>query len=130
MQNMTPTTQSAGTQTSDKSAVRDAELEKEAIILIDESTTMQQEEKDSWKLLLPQMNNDQITELKRILITEKQKLLEIDEKYKKEVKRLEKDYIQNYLARKSRQKWQEAREKEQSHLEESSEKAEGLLSSL
>jgi hypothetical protein len=111
-------------------ATHDPAAEKEVLKLIEESTTMQKEEKDGWIALLPQMNDAQVTELKRILATEKEKLEEIDARYKKQVKKLEKDYINNYLTKKSRQKWQKAREKEQSHLEESDEQAEELLSQL
>ena len=111
-------------------ANHDPALEKEILKLIKESATMQQVEKDGWIELMPQMNDSQINELKVILATEKEKLKEIDTRYKKKIEKLEKDYIENYLAKKSRKKWARAREKEQSHLEESDEQAEELLGQL
>lgn len=111
-------------------AKRDPKVLKEVLGLIAESNTMQKIEKEGWIGLIPQMSNSQINELKQILTTEKEKLEEIDTRYKKQIKKIEKDYIENYLARKSRKKWKEAREKEQSHLEESNEKADELLGQL
>ena len=108
----------------------DPKVMKEVLKLIAESTTMQKIEKDGWIELMPQMSNSQIDELRLILVTEKNKLEEIDTRYKKQIKKIEKDYIENYLARKSRTKWKEARAKEQSHLKESDEKAEELLEQL
>jgi hypothetical protein len=108
----------------------DPKLEREVMKLLDESNTMSKEEKESWISLMPIMNDEQVTELKRILATEKEKLAEIDKKYKSQVKKLEKEYIENYLSRKSRKKWEDAREREKSQLEESTEEAEELLSKL
>ncbi len=111
-------------------AERDPKVLKEVLRLIAESDTMQKVEKDGWIGLMPQMIDSQINELKQILTTEKDKLEEINTRYKKQVEKIEKDYIKNYLTRKSRKKWQEARKKEQSHLEESGEQAEKLLGRL
>lgn len=108
----------------------DINLEKEVFTLVMASTTMQREERDSWVTLIPKMNTIQMNELKRIILSEQEKLKAIDDKYQAQVKQLEKEYIEKYLTRKSRQKWEQARAHEESHLEESEQEAESILKSL
>ena len=69
------------------------------IVLILQSRSIDTpEEKQNWFNLLPMMNTEQIEKLRAILIKEKTKLAEIEEKYEEKKNEIKKKYLT---------KWQE-----------------------
>lgn len=83
----------------------------ELIQLILETESMENDEKQYWFDIMPSMTDDQIDRLFNILDTEKKKLQALEDKYKKEIKRLNEKHLiewQEYQLKDSKQKVQAA----------------------
>jgi hypothetical protein len=108
----------------------ESQIDKEIKELVTLSKSMSQAEKDGWLQMLAIMNDDQKAELKTILTTEKQKLDEIDAKYRKKISSIEKKYFVTYVPLKAREKQQAVFHEEQKSREQTEEAAEELLENL
>ncbi len=65
----------------------------ELIVLILETESMDDDERQYWFDIMPSMTNDQIDRLYNILETEKRKLEALEEKYKEEIKELNEKHL-------------------------------------
>lgn len=61
--------------------------------LVDQTESMDEAEKNYWFDILPSMTHSQTARLVEILTTEKRKLRELEIKYQKEIKALNKKYL-------------------------------------
>lgn len=87
-------------------------------------------DKQSWFNLLPMMNDEQIAKLKDILMREKQKLAEIEEKYKEKKTAIRDKYVQTFQAADYTKKMQVMKSQEEAHKEKDAAEADSLLDQL
>ena len=107
------------------------EADPELIILILKSKALEtDEDKQNWFNLLPLMTEEQILKLKDILLKEKQKLDEIEEKYEKKKKEIRQKYLLRWQKLWYIDKIKEIQEKEQAQKSQEEEEAEKLLDML
>ena len=107
------------------------EADPELIILILRSKALEtDEDKQNWFNLLPLMTEEQILKLKDILLKEKQKLDEIEEKYEKKKKEIRQKYLLRWQKLWYIDKIKEIQEKEQAQKSQEEEEAEKLLDML
>lgn len=107
------------------------EADPELINLILRSKALEtDEDKQNWFNLLPLMTEEQILKLKDILLKEKQKLDEIEEKYEKKKKEIRQKYLLRWQKLWYIDKIKEIQEKEQAQKSQEEEEAEKLLDML
>ena len=88
------------------------------------------EEKQNWFNLLPLMNDTQIEKLRAILLKEKAKLQEIEQRYEQKKLEIKKKYLSKRQEMGYVKKVTDIREQEAEHQEKEQEEAENLLDSL
>lgn len=95
--------------------------------LIQSTNALRDDERQYWLDLLPNMNSDQMTQLKGILLSEQENVEQIDQKYDEKLQGVGEKYLNKWDSEKSRSErlQRQAQEKEQS--EEAEKKAEELL---
>lgn len=87
----------------------------ELIVLILETESMDDDEKQYWFDIMPSMTNDQIDRLFNILDTEKKKLEALEDKYQTEIKKLNEKHLiewQEFQMKDSKQKIKAAQDGE------------------
>lgn len=87
----------------------------ELVKLVLETESMDDDEKQYWFDIMPSMTDSQIDRLFNILDTEKKKLEALDEKYQKEIKKLNEKHLiewQEFQMKDSKQKIKAAQAKE------------------
>jgi len=103
----------------------------ELIILILNSKSMDNpEEKQSWFNLLPMMNKDQIDKLRDILTREKNKLMEIEQKYELKKDELKTKYTQKREDMTYNKRMEQIKQEEAKHEEIEDKQADNLLNQL
>lgn len=101
------------------------------IELILRSRSMEKpEEKQSWFNLMPLMNDEQILQLKTILVREKEKLAEIEQKYEEKKIEIKKKYLLRRQNMWYIKKVNEIKQEEAIHAAKEQEEADSLLASL
>lgn len=88
------------------------------------------EDKQSWFTLLPIMNDEQMAKLRDILVREKQKVAEIENKYEDEKVEVKKKYLSKRQQISTLQKTNEIKTKEAEAKAQEDAAAEALLSSV
>lgn len=88
------------------------------------------EDKQSWFTLLPIMNDEQMAKLRDILVREKQKVAEIENKYEDEKVEVKKKYLSKRQQISTLQKTNEIKTKEAEAKAQEDVAAEALLSSV
>ena len=88
------------------------------------------EDKQSWFTLLPIMNDEQMAKLRDILVREKQKVAEIENKYEDEKVEVKKKYLSKRQQISTLQKTNEIKTKEAEAKVQEDAAAEALLSSV
>lgn len=103
----------------------------ELIVLVLNSKSMDNpEEKQSWFNLLPMMNKDQIDKLRDILTREKNKLMEIEQKYALKKDELKNKYTQKWEDMTYTKKMEDIKQKEAEHEKIEDQQADNLLNQL
>jgi len=107
------------------------ETDADLIVLILKSKALESDEdKQNWLNLLPVMTEEQIYKLKDILIKEKEKLEEIDEKYVEKKRNIRQKYLLRWQKLWYVEKVKELKEKEEQIKTQEDQEAEDLLNSL
>jgi len=107
------------------------ETDADLIVLILRSKALESDEdKQNWLNLLPVMTEEQIYKLKEILIKEKEKLDEIDEKYIEKKRNIRQKYLLRWQKLGYVEKVKELKEKEEQMKTKEDKEAEDLLNSL
>lgn len=88
------------------------------------------EDRQNWLSLLPLMNEEQIYKLKEILIKEKNKLDEIEEKYADKKRKIRQKYLLRWQNLGYVEKIKEIQEKEENEKSQDEKDAENLLDTL
>lgn len=88
------------------------------------------EEKQSWFNLMPLMTDEQIAKLRDILMREKQKLAEIEQKYEEKKIEIKKKYLLRWQNMGYVKQISTIKEKEDSHREQEVAEADALLGSI
>lgn len=99
----------------------------ELIQLILETESMENDERQYWFDIMPSMTDEQVDRLYNILETEKRKLADLENKYKKEIKQLNEKHLiewQEFQLKSSKQKIAKAQ------AEETDEDADDVLKML
>ncbi len=100
------------------------------IELVKASASMNDDERQYWFSILPIMTVDQVTRLREILTTEKQKLTEIDQKYQKQLEQINEKHLLEWQTVKVKEKRDQlARAEQKNKSNESAEEAD-LLNQL
>lgn len=103
----------------------------ELIVLVLNSKSMDNpEEKQSWFNLLPMMNKDQIDKLRDILTREKNKLMEIEQKYELKKDELKNKYTQKREDMTYTKRMEEIKQAEAKHEKIEDQQADNLLNQL
>jgi membrane-bound lytic murein transglycosylase B len=113
--------------------ISDSFLEKiaDVIVLILESKSLEnQQEKQSWFDLFPLMDEEQINKLRDILTREKQKLEEIEKKYKDKKDIILNKYSSAVVTTSYQNKIVEIKKQETLHNEKDHEEADNLLNTI
>jgi hypothetical protein len=113
--------------------IADSFLEKiaDVIILVLESKSLEnQQEKQSWFDLFPLMDEEQIHKLRDILTREKQKLEEIEKKYKDKKDTIINKYSSAVATTSYQNKISEIKKQETFHNEKDHEEADNLLNTI
>ena len=100
------------------------------IALILESASMNDDERQYWFSILPIMTQDQVTRLREILTTEKQKLAEIDQKYQKQLDDVNQKHLIEWQAMKAKEQKQKLEQAEQKTKSVEEKEGENLLDQL
>lgn len=87
-------------------------------------------DKQSWFDLLPLMKDDQLVKLRDILIREKTKLKELEEKYDKKKQDIKQRYLNKWEEKTYEQHMDSLKDKESAHQKRSEQEAEDLLEQL
>jgi len=107
------------------------EADPELIQLILESKALDtDEDKQNWFNLLPLMTEEQIVKLRDILLREKKKLQEIEEKYENKKRKIRQKYLLRWQKLGYVDKIKEIQEKEQAVKSKEEQEAEKLLDML
>ncbi len=107
------------------------ETDSDLIVLVLKSKALESDEdKQNWLNLLPVMTEEQIYKLKEILIKEKEKLDEIDEKYTEKKRNIRQKYLLRWQKLGYVEKVKELKEKEEQMKSKEDQEAEDLLNSL
>lgn len=72
--------------------------------LINETESMNQEERDYWFQILPIMTEDQIAKFREILVSEKEQLSQLDKEYEEELTRLNEKHMIEWKEFESKEK--------------------------
>jgi hypothetical protein len=102
----------------------------ELIDLIEGSESMNTEERQYWINILPIMTDDQIVNLREILVNERNQLKVIDEKYSKEIEKIGQEQIVKKTGEERRKRRETRSAKEQEASQESDAEAEALLKEI
>ena len=89
-----------------------------------------QEEKQSWFTLFPMMNEEQIGKLRDILTREKQKLLEIDQKYAQKKESVLTNSLSSFDVVAQQEKIHQLKEQEANVQEKDAADADNLLTQI
>jgi hypothetical protein len=100
------------------------------IELILGSASMNDDERQYWFSILPIMTQDQVTRLREILTTEKQKLAEIDQKYQKQLDDVNQKHLIEWQAMKAKEQKQQLEQAEQKTKSADEKESEHLLDQL
>jgi hypothetical protein len=100
------------------------------IYIIESKSLDTKDEKQSWFNLLPLMTEDQIEKLRDILVREKQKLDEIEQKYEQKKVDLKSKYTKKREEGEYKEKMLQIQEKEDAHQEQKEQEADDLLSQI
>ncbi|MBD3270753.1 hypothetical protein GF376_04460 [Candidatus Peregrinibacteria bacterium] len=100
------------------------------IKLIKETESMDDEEREYWFQVLPIMTDHQVEKFKKILITEKQQLAELDKEYEQELQKLNEKHMLEWKEFEVKEKRAELEQKEQAHEEEEEDVEAELLAKL
>ena len=107
------------------------ETDSDLIILILKSKALESDEdKQNWLNLLPVMTEEQIYKLKEILLKEKEKLDEIEEKYAQKKRDIRQKYLLRWQKLGYVEKVKALKEKEEQMKSKEEQEAEDLLNSL
>lgn len=87
-------------------------------------------DKQSWFNLLPLMNKEQIGKLRDILIREKQKLAEIEQKYEQKKTDIKQKFVQKFEETQYSEKMQSIKQQEASQDQKEDAEADALLQQL
>lgn len=87
-------------------------------------------DKQSWFNLLPLMNQEQIAKLKDILLREKQKLAEIEQKYEQKKTDIKEGFVQKFEETQYTQKMESIKQQEASQDQKEDAEADALLQQL
>lgn len=87
-------------------------------------------DKQSWFNLLPLMNEEQIGKLRDILIREKQKLAEIEQKYEQKKTDIKQKFVQKFEETQYSEKMQSIKQQEASQDQKEDAEADALLQQL
>jgi hypothetical protein len=103
----------------------------DAVILVLNSRSLSKDdEKQNWFNLVPMMNEEQINKLKDILIRERDKIAEIEEKYEKKKEEIREKYQARFDAVSYQKTMSSMKNKEELVREQEKEEAEDLLKNL
>lgn len=102
----------------------------ELMQLILNTESMTDEEREYWFQILPVMNDEQVQRLFNILDNEKKQLDKLDQKYNKEIKKVEQEEAIKYQEEESIKKREERQQNEQASEAQEKTKEEELLASL
>lgn len=103
----------------------------DAVILVLNSRSLSKDdEKQNWFNLVPMMNEEQINKLKDILIRERDKIAEIEEKYEKKKEEIKEKYQTRFNAVNYQKTMSTIQTKEELIRDKEQEEAEDLLKNL
>lgn len=133
MPTLTPqTTGSTTTQTDWDYIIPDSVIENypDLVELIKQTEAMNLEEKNYWFKIMPLMNEEQIANLRWILVKEREKLDEINRKYNQDIQEINDKHQAEITALEAQKRREELRRKEQEDEAEESEEEAALLEEL
>lgn len=96
-------------------------------LLIEQTSTLNDAEKQYWLNLLPTMNEGQLNQLRGILQTEQKNLEEIDQKYDQKLEDVASKYLNQWDDKKAQEERSQRQEQEKALRTEDVERAENLL---
>jgi len=100
------------------------------IELILNTESMNDEERQYWFSIMPVMTDAQINRLEEILLEEKKKLEELDEKYEEELRQIAEKHFVQKTTKERKDNWDKIQLAKQKHKLEDEEALEDVLSEL
>ena len=107
-----------------------AEKYPDLVELLKKSSSLNTEEKNYWLQMIPTMSEEQLSELRSILVDEKVVTMEAQEEYDTEVAKIEKEKEKEFLEMQKQQKKMLRIEAEKSSRQEETSRADALLRKL
>lgn len=98
--------------------------------LIKQTESMNLEEKNYWFKIMPMMNDEQIANLRSILVKEKTTLTQINQKYNEDIQNINTEYEDQIKTLERKKQIAQIKEAEQANESEESEEEKALLDEL
>lgn len=100
------------------------------IELIKQTESMNDDEREYWFQILPIMNDEQVSKLRKILLNEKDQLAKLDKEYESELTKLNEKHLIEWQEFEAQERRKKLRAVESQHEESEKSHEEGLLNQL